>query len=51
MQVGASQPTDATSLASRLVEVIGAPYQLGGHQVVVELSIGIALAPDARHRL
>jgi diguanylate cyclase (GGDEF)-like protein/PAS domain S-box-containing protein len=46
MQVGASQPTDATSLASRLIEVIGAPYQLGSHQVVVELSIGIALAPD-----
>ena len=46
MQVGASQPTDATSLASRLIEVISAPYQLGDHQVVVELSIGIALAPD-----
>jgi diguanylate cyclase (GGDEF)-like protein len=46
MQVGASQPMDATSLASRLIEVIAAPYQLGSHQVVVELSIGIALAPD-----
>jgi diguanylate cyclase (GGDEF)-like protein/PAS domain S-box-containing protein len=45
MQVGASQPTDATSLASRLIEVIGAPYALGGHQVTIELSIGIALAP------
>ena len=46
MQAGASQPTDATSLASRLIEVIGAPYELGDHQVTVELSIGIALAPD-----
>jgi diguanylate cyclase (GGDEF)-like protein/PAS domain S-box-containing protein len=46
MQVGASQPTDATALASRLIEVIGAPYALGGHQVTVELSIGIALAPS-----
>jgi diguanylate cyclase (GGDEF)-like protein len=45
MQAGASQPTDATSLASRLIKVIGAPYELGGHQVTVELSIGIALAP------
>jgi diguanylate cyclase (GGDEF)-like protein len=45
MQAGASQPTDATALASRLIEVIGAPYELGGHQAVVELSIGIALAP------
>ena len=38
-------PTDATSLASRLIEVIGAPYQLDGKQVTVDLSIGIALAP------
>jgi diguanylate cyclase (GGDEF)-like protein/PAS domain S-box-containing protein len=45
VQAGASQPTDATSLASRLIEVIGAPYELGAHQVTVELSIGIALAP------
>ena len=45
MQVGTAQPTDATSLASRLIEVIGAPYELGGDQVMVELSIGIALAP------
>jgi diguanylate cyclase (GGDEF)-like protein len=45
VQAGASQPTDATSLASRLIEVIGAPYELAGDQVTVELSIGIALAP------
>jgi len=45
MQAGASQPTDATALASRLIAVIGAPYELGGHQVMVGLSIGIALAP------
>ena len=45
VQAGASQPTDATSLASRLIEVIGAPYELGSHQVAVEVSIGIALAP------
>jgi diguanylate cyclase (GGDEF)-like protein len=45
VQAGSSQPIDATSLASRLIEVIGAPYELGGRQVAVELSIGIALAP------
>jgi len=45
MQAGTSQPIDATSLASRLIEVIGAPYELAGDQVTVELSIGIALAP------
>ncbi len=36
VQAGASQPTDATSLASRLIEVIGAPYELAGDQVTVE---------------
>jgi diguanylate cyclase (GGDEF)-like protein len=45
MQAGTSQPTDATSLASRLIEMIGATFQLGVHQVTVGLSIGIALAP------
>jgi diguanylate cyclase (GGDEF)-like protein len=45
MQAGVSQPVDATLLASRLIEVIGAPYKLAGRQVEVELSIGIALAP------
>jgi diguanylate cyclase (GGDEF)-like protein len=45
VQAGSSQPADATSLASRLIEVVGAPYELGGRQVTVELSIGIALAP------
>jgi predicted signal transduction protein with EAL and GGDEF domain len=35
-----------TALANRLVEEISAPYELGGHQVVVGLSIGIALAPN-----
>jgi diguanylate cyclase (GGDEF)-like protein len=45
MQAGTSQPTDATSLASRLIEVISAPYELDGKRVTVDLSIGIALAP------
>jgi diguanylate cyclase (GGDEF)-like protein/PAS domain S-box-containing protein len=46
LQADACQPTDATALANRLVEEISAPYELGGHQVVVGLSIGIALAPN-----
>jgi predicted signal transduction protein with EAL and GGDEF domain len=45
-QVGAFQPRDATLLASRLLDSIGAPYELEGHQVVIGLSIGIALGPD-----
>ncbi len=36
----------ASSLASRLVEVIGAPYDIQGHQLIIGASIGISLAPD-----
>jgi diguanylate cyclase (GGDEF)-like protein/PAS domain S-box-containing protein len=46
VQVGASQPAEATALATRLIEAISAPYELDGHQVVVGMSIGIAVAPD-----
>ena len=45
VQAGASQPTDATTLATRLIETISAPYKLDGHHVVVGLSIGIAIPP------
>jgi diguanylate cyclase (GGDEF)-like protein len=46
VQVPSDQPQDVTALATRLIEVIGAPYDLNGHQVVVGVSIGIALAPS-----
>jgi diguanylate cyclase (GGDEF)-like protein len=46
LQVTFDQPADATSLATRLIEAVGAPYQLDGHQVVVGTSIGIAIAPS-----
>ncbi len=36
---------DAGTLASRLIESLGAPYDLDGDQVVVGVSIGIAIAP------
>jgi diguanylate cyclase (GGDEF)-like protein len=45
VQIGASQPTDATNLATRIIEAISAPYALDGHQVVVGMSIGIAIPP------
>ena len=32
--------------ASRLIEEIGAPYDIGGHQLVIGTSIGISLAPE-----
>jgi diguanylate cyclase (GGDEF)-like protein len=37
---------DATRLADRLLEVIGAPYEIDGHRIVIGTSIGIAMAPD-----
>jgi diguanylate cyclase (GGDEF)-like protein len=46
LQVGASLPTEATALASRLIESISVPYELASHQVAVGVSVGIALAPD-----
>jgi len=45
VQVPSNQVTDVTSLAARLIEVVGAPYDLDGHQVVVGVSVGIAIAP------
>jgi diguanylate cyclase (GGDEF)-like protein len=39
-------PADASALASRLIKAVSAPYQLGGHQVSVGTSIGIAIAPS-----
>ena len=37
--------SEAGITASRLIESLGAPYDINGHQVVVAVSIGIALAP------
>jgi predicted signal transduction protein with EAL and GGDEF domain len=45
LQVEFGQPTDVTSLAGRLIDAVGAPYQLDDHQVMVGTSVGIALAP------
>ena len=35
-----------SSLASHIVEEISAPYEIGGHQLVIGVSIGISLAPE-----
>jgi diguanylate cyclase (GGDEF)-like protein len=46
VQVKFEQPADAALLATRLIDAVGAPYQLDGHQVIVGTSIGIAIAPS-----
>ncbi len=43
---GAGESNLAVSLASRIVEVVAAPYDIAGHQLLIGVSIGISLAPD-----
>jgi diguanylate cyclase (GGDEF)-like protein len=46
VQVAAElKPAGTSALASRIVDAIGAPFDIGGQQVVVGASIGIAIAP------
>jgi diguanylate cyclase (GGDEF)-like protein/PAS domain S-box-containing protein len=45
IQSGLTRPEDAVLLSRRLLEVIGEPYLLDGHSVVIGASIGIAMAP------
>ena len=44
LQVDADQPQHATTLAQRLVQLLGAPYRIGEHQVDVGVSIGISIS-------
>ncbi|VIO76853.1 putative signaling protein [Bradyrhizobium ivorense] len=40
------EPTVVPALASQVVERLAAPYEIGGHQLVIGVSIGISLAPE-----
>jgi len=40
------EPSVVSALASQVVERIAAPYEIGGHQLVIGVSIGISLAPE-----
>jgi diguanylate cyclase (GGDEF)-like protein len=40
------QRESAIILGTRLIEVIGAPYNIDGNQIIIGASIGIALAPQ-----
>jgi diguanylate cyclase (GGDEF)-like protein len=39
------EPTDAAALSKRIRESIIKPYQIEGHQILTDLSIGISVAP------
>ncbi|GAC1331754.1 MAG: hypothetical protein NVSMB26_10510 [Beijerinckiaceae bacterium] len=44
--VGVEQPEEISIVASRVIECIGAPYDLEGHHVVIGTSIGASSAPQ-----
>jgi diguanylate cyclase (GGDEF)-like protein len=46
IQTGIEEPTDTAILAQRIGEAVRAPYDLAGHAVVVDTSIGIAMSPN-----
>ena len=51
IQTSLEQPSDAAALAMRIREAIKAPYNLNGHSVVVDSSIGISIAPNDSTKL
>jgi len=46
IQTSLSQNTDAAVLAMRIREAVHEPFDLDGNRVVVDISIGISIAPD-----
>jgi predicted signal transduction protein with EAL and GGDEF domain len=46
VQIEIASPADATALAQRIIRVIGEPYEIDSHQVVVGASVGIAIGPS-----
>ncbi|MDB5598790.1 MAG: diguanylate cyclase/phosphodiesterase [Xanthobacteraceae bacterium] len=45
IQMAIGAPDDAGTLASQLIEVVSRPYDIAGHEVLIGVSIGIAVAP------
>ncbi len=46
LQSGGGQPRRSADLAARIVEVVGQPFQIDGHSIVVGASIGITVVPQ-----
>src|SRR5581483_11596138 len=44
VQMGAG-PSQASELAGRIIEAVAEPFDISGHQVVIGVSVGIAVAP------
>jgi diguanylate cyclase (GGDEF)-like protein len=43
---GIDNPADAAAISERIVHVMGQPFSIEGHQVVIGASVGIAMAPQ-----
>jgi diguanylate cyclase (GGDEF)-like protein len=46
VQAGTEQPSGAITLATRLIASIAEPFELDGHQVAINASVGISIAPN-----
>jgi diguanylate cyclase (GGDEF)-like protein len=46
VQSSTDQPVAATALAERIIGAVEDVYEIDGHQVVVGVSVGIAISPD-----
>ena len=46
VQAGATQPTDATALAERLMAALAQPFNVMGHPLTIGASIGIVVTAD-----
>ncbi len=45
VQAGIADPTEATSLAQGVIDALSEPYDIGGQQAVIGVSIGISVGP------
>ena len=46
IQAAVEQPSDVAYLAARIQEAFKEQYDIAGHRLIVEASIGIAMSPD-----
>ncbi len=45
VQGSEQQPNGATQLARRVIDVLGKPFDVEGHRVIIGASVGVAIAP------
>jgi diguanylate cyclase (GGDEF)-like protein len=46
VQIGIHDPSETAALAAQIQEAVAVPYELNGHHLLINVSIGIALSPD-----